>query len=167
MMRPLTSSIQMIEMASIRLGSVQRWSNWRIFSMVRIAFDFPWPVLSATPNALSMAVSFRCGLRLLSSRKLAQPIVRTIPQAQVVGLPPSKGDGRLRASAPARLRQRAAYSSVGTDQENGAVPDHLVSATRDVSVWASHSEAHFSSRFVLCLVPARAIDWQASVSFAF
>ena len=30
----------------------------RILSIVRIAFDFPWPVLSATPNALSMAVSF-------------------------------------------------------------------------------------------------------------
>ena len=35
----------------------------------------------------------------------------------------------------------------GTDQENGAVPDHLVSATRDVSVWASHSEAHFLKPF--------------------
>ena len=39
------------------------------------------------PNPLSTPVSFMCGLRLLSSRKLTQPIVRTIPQAQVSGLP--------------------------------------------------------------------------------
>ena len=58
-----------------------------------MVFDLPWPVLSATPNALSIAVSFMCGLLLLSSRKLTQPIVRMIPQAQVSSLPPSKGDG--------------------------------------------------------------------------
>src|SRR5271166_979838 len=53
----------------------------------------------------------------------------------------------------------------GTDQENSAVPDHLVSANRYVTGWASPSEARFSSRFVLCLVSEWAIDWQASVSF--
>ena len=121
MMRPLTSIIQIIGLSSMRLGSVQRWSNWRIFSIVRIAFDFPWPVLSATPNALSMAVSFRCGLRLLSSRKLTQPIVRTIPQAQVSGLPLGNGDGRLRASAPASLRHNASYSSSRCSRQKASV----------------------------------------------
>ena len=64
-----------------------------------ISIDLPWPVDSSTPNALSMAVRFLWGLWPRSSRKFTQPIVRTIPQAQVVGLPPSKGYGRLRARA--------------------------------------------------------------------
>jgi DNA invertase Pin-like site-specific DNA recombinase len=34
------------------------------------------------------------------------------------------------------------------------------------SILVSPSEAHFKSRFVLCLVPRKAIDWRASVSFA-
>ena len=81
-------------------------------------------------------------------------------------VPPAHELGRPRKTDLREVLNAIFYRN-GTDQENGAVPDHLVSATRDVSVWASHSEAHFSSRFVLCLVPARAIDWQASVSFAF
>src|SRR5271165_1788358 len=60
---------------------------------------------------------------------------------------------------------REFQSLFGTDQENSAVPDHLVSANRYVTGWASPSEARFSSRFVLCLVSEWAIDWQASVSF--
>ncbi len=40
--------------------------------------DFPWPVLSPTPNALSMAVSFMWGLWLLSSRKFTQPTPRRV-----------------------------------------------------------------------------------------
>jgi hypothetical protein len=54
-----------------------------------------------------------------------------------------------------------------TDQQNSAVFDHLASATGGVSIFASSSRAHCASRFVLCLVPERAIDWQAGVSFRF
>jgi hypothetical protein len=42
----------------------------------------------------------------------------------------------------------------------------MVSATGGESILASLSEARCSNRFVLCLVPATAIDCQASVSFA-
>ena len=54
-------------------------------------------------NVLSMAVSFMCGLRLRSSRKLTQPIVRMMPHAQVSGLPLGNGDGRPRASVSVEL----------------------------------------------------------------
>ena len=54
MMKPLTDTIQTIGLSSNLLGRVHFGSNWRIFSMLRISLDLPWPVLSATPNALSM-----------------------------------------------------------------------------------------------------------------
>src|SRR5437667_4944548 len=41
-------------------------------------------------TTLFRSVSFRWGVWLRSSRKFTQPIVRTIPQAQVVGLPRSE-----------------------------------------------------------------------------
>ena len=40
----------------------------RILSILRISIDLPWPVILATPNALSMAVSFMWGFWLRSSR---------------------------------------------------------------------------------------------------
>src|SRR4051812_20863393 len=86
-----------------------------------MALDLPWPVLSATPKALSISGSFMCGFVLRSSRKLTQPIVRMIPQAQVSGLPPSRGDGRLRASFSASPRQRTAYSSLRCSRQNWSV----------------------------------------------
>src|SRR5262249_21005863 len=49
---------------------------------------------------------------LLSSRKLTQPIVRTMPLAQTFGLPRPSGEGRLQASFSASSRQYAAYSSL-------------------------------------------------------
>ncbi len=49
---------------------------------------------------------------------------------------------------------------------SSAILDRVVSAAGGVLIVASLSEARFSSRFVLCLVPESAIDWQASVSFA-
>ena len=101
--------------------------------MVRMVFDLPWPVLSPTPNALSMAVSFMCGLLLLSSRKLTQPIVRMIPHAQVSGLPPSKGDGRLRANFSAKRRQRRAYSSLSFSRQNWSVIATISSRTGPTS----------------------------------
>ena len=124
MIRPLTWIIQAIGFSSIWLGNVHSGSKLRIFSIVRIAFDFPWPVLSATPNALSMAVSFRCGWWLLSSRKLTQPIVRTIPQAQVSGLPRVSGEGRLRARTPASFRHKAPYSSLRCSPAEGVGQGH-------------------------------------------
>lgn len=83
-----------------------------IFSISRISIsiDFPWPVLSPTPTALSVAVSFMWGFWLRSSREFTQPIARTIPHSLVLGLPLTSGDGRLRASFSVSLRQRAAYS---------------------------------------------------------
>jgi len=86
-MKPLTEIIQTIEVVSIRWRSIQRQSNWRILSRSRMALALLWPVLSATPNALSMAVSFRCGCWLPPPRKLTQPTTRTTPQAQTSGLP--------------------------------------------------------------------------------
>jgi hypothetical protein len=65
-----------------------------------------------------MAVSFMWGFWLRSSRKFTQPIVRTIPHAQVLGLPLTSGDGRLRASFSVSLRQRAAYSSCRCSRQN-------------------------------------------------
>jgi hypothetical protein len=67
----------------------------------------------------------------------------------------------LLANAPTGVQQG------DTDQQNSAVFDHLASATGGVSIFASSSRAHCASRFVLCLVPERAIDWQAGVSFRF
>ena len=59
MRRPLTDSIQTIGLSSNRLGDVHLGSNARIFSMLGISLDLPCPVLSATPNALSMNGNLR------------------------------------------------------------------------------------------------------------
>src|SRR5882757_2115030 len=58
MMRPLTSSIQINGLSSIRLGSVHSGSNLRILSRSRIAIDLADPVASETPNPSSMSVIF-------------------------------------------------------------------------------------------------------------
>ena len=55
----------------------------------------------------------------------------------------------------------------GTDPETSAILAHLTSASAVVSILASLSKARFSSCLVLCLVPAEAINWRASVAFAF
>ena len=127
-MKPLTSIIQAIGLSSIRWRSIQWKSNWRILSRSRIAFALPWPVLSATPNALSMAVSFRCGVWLLSSRKLTQPITRTTAQAHTSGLPLVSGEGRFRASAAASFRQSIWYScgEMGLAERIGQAHDGVV-----------------------------------------
>src|SRR5262245_26929557 len=74
-----------------------------------------------------MAVSFMDGLRLPPSRKLTQPIVRTIPQAQVSGLPLGRGEGRFRARTPASLRHRASYSASRCFRQNASVRPTTVS----------------------------------------
>ncbi len=63
--KPFTSNIHTIGFSSIMLGNVHRWSNWRILSIFRISCDLPWPVLSATPKALSICGKFQ--VRLLTS----------------------------------------------------------------------------------------------------
>src|SRR5208337_4624662 len=96
-------------------------------------FRFALAGAFAHPKALSMAVSFMCGFRLLSSRKLTQPMVRIIPQAQVSGLPPSKGEGRLRASFSAKRRHRTAYSSLSCSRQNWSVIATISSRTGPTS----------------------------------
>src|SRR3954463_106355 len=69
------------------------------------------------------------GVWLLSWRKLTQPMVRTIPLAQVFGLPLSRGEGRLRASFSASLRHSSAYSSLRCSRQNGSISPMMVVST--------------------------------------
>ena len=105
----MTWIIQAIGFWSIRLRSDHAGSIGLIFSILRISIDLPWPVLSPTPNALSMAVSFMWGFWLRSSRKFTQPIVRTMPQAQVCRL---AAEQRRRSLAGQLLGQLAAEVGV-------------------------------------------------------
>src|SRR5262249_40945228 len=74
------------------------------------------------------------GVWLLSWRKLTQPMVRTMPLAQVFGLPWSKGEGRLRASFSASLRQSTAYSSFRCSLQNWSISPMM---TRRISSLSS------------------------------
>lgn len=76
-----------------RLGTVQLTFSRPIPNIRRIAIDFAWPVLSATPNSGSMAINFMYGNCLGSSSTFAQPMVRTIPQAQTSARPRTRGVG--------------------------------------------------------------------------
>src|ERR1700722_15954427 len=104
-MKPFTEIIQAIELSSMRRRSIQWKSNWRILSKSRIAFALPWPVLSATPNALSMAVSFKCGELLLSSRKFTQPITRSCAWLALPALSITRIPHPVQSRLPSRLRR--------------------------------------------------------------
>ena len=98
-----------------------------------MAFDLADPLASDTPNPSSMSVIFRCGVWLGSPRKLTQPMARTIPLAQVSGLPWSSGEGRLRASFSASWRHRTAYSSFRCYRQNWSVRPVMVASTSAVA----------------------------------
>src|SRR5271157_5530173 len=74
-----------------------------------------------------MAVSFMCGLLLLSSRKFTQPTTRTIPLAQDSGLPLVSGEGRLRARTPTSLRHKAPYSASRCSWQKASVRSTIFS----------------------------------------
>src|SRR3954447_5750430 len=119
--------IQALGASPARLGSVHSGSKGRILSMGRTCFDLACPVAEEMATSLSISVNFLCGVWLLSSRKLTQPMVLTIVQAQVDCLPRKRGDGRLRASTPASLRHSAPYSAFRLSRQNPSVKDTMAS----------------------------------------
>src|ERR1019366_4699357 len=68
-----------------------------------------------------MSVDRIYGVWLLSCRKLTPPTARTMPLAQAFGLPCNNGDGRLRPSFSANLRQSTAYSSFRCSLQNWSI----------------------------------------------
>src|SRR5207245_1685581 len=91
------------------------------------------PLACETPNPWSMSVIFMCGVWVLSPRKFTQPMVRTIPLAQVLGVPLRRGEGRLRASVSASLRDRTAYSSFKCSRQNRSIMPVMVVSTSAVA----------------------------------
>ena len=130
---PLTFNIQTSGLSSIRLGNVQSGSKWRILSRSRIAFDFAAPLAGADAETLVNVGQLHVRLLALVSRKLTQPMVRTMPLAQAFGLPWSNGEGRLRASFSASLRQRTAYSSFRCSLQNWSIRPTMACKTSAVS----------------------------------
>ena len=80
-----------------------------------------------------MAVSFMCGVWLRSSRKFTQPIVRTMPHAQVCGFPPTSGEGRLRANFSASFRHSPAYSSFRCSRQNCSISPTIPASDSSLS----------------------------------
>src|SRR5271157_4392531 len=107
----LTQTFQTTGLSPNRLGRVQSGLSRPMPNILRIASDLPWPPLSDTPKTGSMSINFMCGDLLGSSRTFAQPMVRTIPQAQTSTPPRVKGVGRFRARARASRRHILTYSS--------------------------------------------------------
>ena len=118
-----------------------------------MAFALPWPVLSATPNALSMAVNFRCGELLLSSRKFTQPMTRTTAQAHTSGLPLVSGEGRFRASAIVRVIGRVNFL------DDSSQTPHLSLTEIDQAFGVAESTGQGKAKAIRDLLKIRQFDF--------